>query len=609
MNTHADMDRDKLYGKGPFDWTRATPGEARKFLIAKGFFTEEVPESPGPEDLALALLRTANDQTLPALAADAIKVTAYLIEKLNAHAQENVANDISDIRDMVRNNAERERTDATELRDAASTLATTVEKVYSELQDITDRLGSQVETLETKVAKLSATTNEITKGTTNPSTPTTVGRPYTTHSQATYADTLRREAEPVPTKLRADMAMARARDNQVTLRNETPTEPAVWAELTEKEALTKVKYAIEKAVQLTEEEGAIHGDPPIAAGVTKTRSGALVIHMASVHHATWLREVETMTRFLEAFGGTVKHAERLHMVIVQFVPVSFDPESTDHTRFIESNNNLPPGALGHARYVKPRNRHDPNQRFAHVILGLRTRQQANRILQHGICIEGKKVYGRKLLNEPIRCMKCQLYNAGHIARNCPLEADICARCAGSHRTSECNKEDDERQCANCKNKGLPHTGHGAADRNCPIFTNHLQASLQRNPDAKYQYYPIEDDPTTWTLTHEAQTDPMQGNGPPKRQDPTRFRQGLPTQAAAFAATNMTRGAQWEGSTQRATTQPPLPLRQGTLSFANHRTGTSNISMSWANEMDREDQLNTPTGNDASPQAPTRPWTE
>ncbi|KAJ7698935.1 hypothetical protein B0H17DRAFT_926896, partial [Mycena rosella] len=145
-----------------------------------------------------------------------------------------------------------------------------------------------------------------------------------------------------------------------------------------------------------------------------------------------------------------------------------------------------------ARWVKAPGQGRAGQKVAHVVFGFCTEAAANMFLREGMFMEGKKVYGYKLLSEPICCLKCQA--VGHIAGSCQAARDTCA---GDHHASECTVADEERACANCKAAKRLHMGHGAADRSCPVFTDKLQFSLERNPAAKYPYFPAVNDPSSW----------------------------------------------------------------------------------------------------------------
>ncbi|KAG2749480.1 hypothetical protein P692DRAFT_201656519, partial [Suillus brevipes Sb2] len=117
---------------------------------------------------------------------------------------------------------------------------------------------------------------------------------------------------------------------------------------------------------------------------------------------------------------------------------------------------------------------------------------ANQAIKFGLAIAGKKVYGRKLLPELTRCLKCHAFDGGHMAADCPQEQDICGLCGEAHRTSECPIDNPENySCANCKTKG-----HATWSRQCPIFVQKWDNFKRRNDKAKYIYYPTKD-PLMW----------------------------------------------------------------------------------------------------------------
>jgi hypothetical protein len=132
---------------------------------------------------------------------------------------------------------------------------------------------------------------------------------------------------------------------------------------------------------------------------------------------------------------------------------------------------------------------------------------ANQIIHFGISVEGKKVYGCKLLLEPSRCLKCQIFNGRHTAADCPQEHDTCGTCGANHRTASCAVDIQELyHCANCNTDG-----HASWSCECPIFITRWQANRSRNEEAKYKYFPTED-PNTWDKIEDKsnnyETDPL-----------------------------------------------------------------------------------------------------
>ncbi|KAJ6621545.1 hypothetical protein B0H10DRAFT_1789805 [Mycena sp. CBHHK59/15] len=184
-------------------------------------------------------------------------------------------------------------------------------------------------------------------------------------------------------------------------------------------------------------------------GATTLRGGAVVLHMNSAQAADWMRVPVQMEAFLAGMGGTSIFKERAASVVVEFVPVSFDPSLDGALRVLEDDNGWRRGVLTQARYIKPFQRRRVGQMTAHAIFGFLTRDAANHIIEHGLFVEGKAVKARKLLSEPIRCLKCQVVGANHTARECPSIHDVCARCGEMHPTADCVVPEVVRACSNC----------------------------------------------------------------------------------------------------------------------------------------------------------------
>ena len=112
-------------------------------------------------------------------------------------------------------------------------------------------------------------------------------------------------------------------------------------------------------------------------------------------------------------------------------------------------------------------------------------------------MEGKKVWGRKQVQKPRRCLKCQCFGEHKVA-DCQLIHDVCGRYSNYHRTSLCDEPNKEALvCSNCKAaSNNKHIGHGAANRRCPIFLIRLQKMNSTRSKNKYKYF-CTSDPKTW----------------------------------------------------------------------------------------------------------------
>ncbi|KAK6971538.1 hypothetical protein R3P38DRAFT_3242282 [Favolaschia claudopus] len=242
--------------------------------------------------------------------------------------------------------------------------------------------------------------------------------PWPTHIRA---DKARSASTPRPPQHAAAIVNAAAKTRQILIERNPGT--AVWmAELTEKELVEKARIATTMMPAL----GA--SDPPHDArfiGATRNRSGGWILHLNTTAAATWLKkEIED---FLAAMGGTSVYKERFLSVVVQFVPVSFNPTERGALQAIEADNGLQSGSFGNARWIKqPWRRHD-GQRVAHAVFNFTNAAAANRFIRNGGWVEGSQVFGHKFIAEPIRCLRCQ--GIGHIVAECTSIHPSCARCA------------------------------------------------------------------------------------------------------------------------------------------------------------------------------------
>jgi hypothetical protein len=303
----------------------------------------------------------------------------------------------------------------------------------------------------------------------------------------------------------AALAKAEERATEILITRTPEVTTHGLATLTPKEIVVKARLAMEAARARTGDETAPVSSAVVGARVL--RSGDVVLQMSSAQAADWQRQ--HMSAFLDAMGGTSALKHRHTTLVVEYVPTSFDPSVDGALRILEDDNNLGRGSITSARFIKAAERRRSGQRVAHIMLALSSEVSANRVIRHGIFIEGKKVWGRKLLPEPVRCLKCQSIGAGHLANTCPSIHDTCARCGEMHRTAACTVGDNERACSNCRRARMQYQGHGAADRSCPFFTDKLQFSLECNPDAPFKYF-LTRDPETWETHREADGRPETG---------------------------------------------------------------------------------------------------
>ena len=178
------------------------------------------------------------------------------------------------------------------------------------------------------------------------------------------------------------------------------------------------------------------------------------------------------------------------------MPTTFVAGNSGFYMKLEDSNNLPTDTITSTKFIKPLHLRYKEQKVTHLIVSFSSHKEANTIIQQGLYIEGKHVIVRKVLTEPHRCLKCQVYR--HFISECKAQNNKCARCAEQHCTASCPfATNSPLHCANCK----PGTGsgHSTTDRGCPSFLEEQAKIDKRSPENKFKYFPTSD-LNTWKLT-------------------------------------------------------------------------------------------------------------
>ena len=138
---------------------------------------------------------------------------------------------------------------------------------------------------------------------------------------------------------------------------------------------------------------AVAGDPKptevkLKAG-TLLRNGGLLLELNTDEATLWLKSDEIINRFLENLGSGASVKNRTYQVIVQFVPVSFDPADDKHIKAFEEHNNIAEGSIAKAEWIKPAKDRKLNQKVATLRVYRRNAQSANMILKQGAYVFNK----------------------------------------------------------------------------------------------------------------------------------------------------------------------------------------------------------------------------
>jgi hypothetical protein len=489
--------RDELVKVARTESEIFTADQGRTYLEKNGYLTPgTMPTLPAIALILLQLIAAAGK--IPKPIAEGIRAAALMLEEaqVGAAVEELVKRTLEGIAPTIQ-----QLTEATEktkgavedLESATIANTATLEEFRQETHELNELIQSAVTDFTEKIDNIEG----MKQGPTDDGTQTASLDPQQLQERRTYATAAR---TPPPLQHAEVFARSQGRDKQVLIDclAGQGAEEEQGQQLNERELVKKANMSVE-LMGIQAEDKPDDGD--LFVGAQRLRRGGILYLMKSTEAANWLRKTDVRKAFLDHFGGTFQLRDKGHSLIIEYVPVRFDPNSQHALREIEITNGLTAGEILGAKYLKDPVKRNPGQQTAFVGLLIKSPATANKILRSGVVIEGKHVFGRKDIQEPKRCMKCQEFKP-HIAANCPAIHDTCAQCSSiEHRTKDCEARPDQTRCSNCRTNG-----HAASSRQCPIFIRESAKLAQRRPENRYKYIPVVDDPSTWELLNEPMTE-------------------------------------------------------------------------------------------------------
>ena len=121
------------------------------------------------------------------------------------------------------------------------------------------------------------------------------------------------------------------------------------------------------------------------------QNNQILYQLNSASATEWIRKPATHKAYHMAYSSLAKIHNKLYHNIAECVPTTFNTDDDYSHNKLEATNSLKPSSITWSRYIKPPNLHSANQKVAHVILGLTSKNAANKVIQHRLYIEGKHV--------------------------------------------------------------------------------------------------------------------------------------------------------------------------------------------------------------------------
>ncbi|KAH7918796.1 hypothetical protein BV22DRAFT_1024006, partial [Leucogyrophana mollusca] len=170
-------------------------------------------------------------------------------------------------------------------------------------------------------------------------------------------------------------ARTEAKSRQILL-DPIPNNSVITAETTHAELVKKLKDALSEAYI-----NDITCDlKPAIKSVTRIRNGGIILELDSAPSVAWLKSSDVRNHFIQAMNAAVSFRDRTYSILVPFLPIRVNPELEATHRAIEEENSIEMGVIVNMRWIKPSNRRNPQQQYAHAMLVLSDPAAANHLL-------------------------------------------------------------------------------------------------------------------------------------------------------------------------------------------------------------------------------------
>ncbi|KAG2113978.1 hypothetical protein DEU56DRAFT_919656 [Suillus clintonianus] len=244
---------------------------------------------------------------------------AKLIEKIDALIQGPIA--------QLEEKAE-EIAEATEMHKNA------LESAVSELRGNLHISSESIEKIVTNATRASQIENQIEPRAERP------------NGSQSYASVVRNEAPPQLTKI---LARSEAQAKQILIDKRTYGEVDSLRGLTEAELVAKAKLTIE----LVERDGTAIPPNIDFCSARRLPHGGILLELNTVKSAQWFDTPANRGAFIANFSHNVTIKDRSYNVLIENIPVTYNPGSVQANTEIEKREGLKPGTITRSRWIKP----------------------------------------------------------------------------------------------------------------------------------------------------------------------------------------------------------------------------------------------------------------
>lgn len=185
--------------------------------------------------------------------------------------------------------------------------------------------------------------------------------------------------------------------------------------------------------------------------------------------------MEREKEWTSKLAATARVASPTYQVLIHDMPLTFQPENSEHLKMLQQANVLYLQGIRIHRAAWLKRTPQPNKTAGSLIVWFEDAEIADKAIAKGIMwqfeVKATEIFRSGF--RALQCFNCQKY--GHIAKVCTSEVR-CGQCAKAHNTRECTEKQEVR-CCNCNRK------HASWHQSCPVrIAARAKATLSRTQD-------------------------------------------------------------------------------------------------------------------------------
>ncbi|KAG1807987.1 uncharacterized protein BJ212DRAFT_1303184 [Suillus subaureus] len=124
----------------------------------------------------------------------------------------------------------------------------------------------------------------------------------------------------------------------------------------------------------------------IIKNVAQYHNGGTIIEMTTAEAADYLKKNDVKEELIKNLDLKVVFKDRAYLVVIQFVPLTFNPNSENEICKLKQENDWEEGAISMACWIKPPNKRTDQQRVTHLLVTLKNPNNANKAIRNGVTL-------------------------------------------------------------------------------------------------------------------------------------------------------------------------------------------------------------------------------